>query len=212
MIMERNDAGLRGFKRRVISEEECKHDLQAELVKMFEAFGRAVAQYQKEVVLTPPISRARAFEASLLNSKMIQAIQESFPKNWKFGKYKRFLLRVQGYNVFFKKLNGKDMPMNIKTLHSTAIYNQLQTSLFDNYELSAEPILFFGYKKDKFGTIHDPKLVYVDEEAVKWTLTEDKAATTKVVNIAKQGAVKAEPKLKEGLKETKRTSNSKDEQ
>ena len=210
--MEINGEILKRFKRRVVSEEECKHDLQNELLKMFVAFHHAVSLYQKEILLTPPISRARAFEASLLNSKMIQSIQESFPKNWKFGKYKRFLLRVQGYNVFFKKLNGKDMPMNIKTLHSTAIYNQLQTSLFDNYELSAEPILFFGYKKDKFGTIHDPKLVYVDEEAVKWTLTEDKAAINKVVNIVKQGAAKAEPKLKEGLREPKRTSNSKGEQ
>ena len=34
----------------------------------------------------------------------------------------------------------------------------------------ADPIVFFGYRKDKFGNITSPKLVYIDENHVKWVI------------------------------------------
>nr|WP_299340835.1 hypothetical protein [Allomuricauda sp.] len=200
------------IKRKLASLEGCQMDLKKELPMMFKAFKEAVEMYQQEIVKTPPEARARAFEASLLNSKMIQSIQANFPRNWKFGRYKRFILNVEGYTVLFKKLNGKNMPMNIKTLHSSAISNQLQTSLFDNLELSINPILFFGYKKDRFGGIFDPKLVYIDEEKVQWILDEKMVENTlDVVKIIPQSVSKARPTLKKGLGEIKRASNSDNE-
>lgn len=199
----------RVIKRKLATVEECQLDLNEELPIMFNAFKEAVRMYQKEIINTPPESRARAFEASLLNSKMIQSIQKNFPNNWRFGKYKRFILNVEGYTVLFKKLNGKDLPMNVKTLHSTAISNQLQISLFDNSPISIDPILVFGYKKDKFGSIFDPKLVYIDEELVQWTLTEDMIENNKgVVKLVKRNIVQAKPKLKEGLKGGSKKSGS----
>lgn len=158
------------FKRKLISKKECLHDLESELQTMFLAFSEATQLYEQEIVSTPPVSRAKNFEASLLNSKMMQCIQKYFPVNWKFGKYKRFILRVNGYNVLFKKLNGKDMPMNVKTVLSDAIANQLQYSLFNDSPEVADPIVFFGYRKDKFGNITSPKLVYIDENHVKWVI------------------------------------------
>ena len=158
------------FKRKLISKKECLHDLESDLQTMFLAFSEATQLYEQEIVSTPPVSRAKNFEASLLNSKMMQCIQKYFPVNWKFGKYKRFILRVNGYNVLFKKLNGKDMPMNVKTVLSDAIANQLQYSLFNDSPEVADPIVFFGYRKDKFGNITSPKLVYIDENHVKWVI------------------------------------------
>lgn len=158
------------FKRKLISKKECLYDLESELQVMFQAFSEAVKLFEQEVILTPIASRAKNFEASLLNSKMMQCIQKYFPDNWKFGKYKRFILRVNGYNVLFKKLNGKDMPMNVKTFLSDAIANQRQYSLFNDLPEVADPIVFFGYRKDKFGNIISPKLVYIDENHVKWVI------------------------------------------
>ncbi|TYA74442.1 hypothetical protein [Seonamhaeicola marinus] len=192
------------MKRKIVTDKECRIDLANELPKLFTAFKNAVTMFQKEIVQTPPQSRARAFEANLLNSKMIQSIQETFPRNWKFGKYKRFILNLSGYTVLFKKLNSKDMPMNIRTSHSMAIYNQLQTSLFDNQTLSIDPIVFFGYKKGKFGDILDPKLVYVDEDQVKWTLTEDMIVERKVITMTRKPVIKALPKLKQNIEQNKR--------
>lgn len=194
----------RVIKRKIATSSECQFDLEKELPIMFKAFSEAVILYDKEIVQTPPDARVISLEASLLNSKMIQCIQSQFPKNWKFGKYKRFMLRVQGYTVLFKKLNGKDRPMNIKTLHSSAILNQLQTSLFDGGHISIDPILIFGYKKDKLGKIFDPKLVYIDENEVRWTITENAIEIIPNVSIfAKLSTEKSLPQLKKVLTDKK---------
>ncbi len=183
------------YKRRLASLEGCQNDLKNELLLMFSAFYGALKNYQAEVVQTPIEARARGFEASLLNSKMIQSIQEHFPKNWKFGKYKRFTLRLNGYIILFKKFNKKGLPMNIKTKSVTAISQQLSIPLFDDTTFVAEPILFFGYSKDSFGRIINPKLVYIDEDQVKWEINRDNISTTKTISIPKEEKV-AIPKLR----------------
>lgn len=175
-------------KRKIISKKECLHDLESSLQTMFQAFNEAVKFFEQEVVLTPVASRAKNFEASLLNSKMMQCIQKHFPKNWKFGKYRRFILRVNGYNVLFKKLNGKDMPMNVKTFLSDAIANQLQYSLFNDSPEVADPIVFFGYRKDRFGNIISPKLVYIDENNVKWVIDSNDIKKTNTVPIIQENS------------------------
>lgn len=183
------------YKRRLASLEGCQNDLKSELLLLFSAFYGALKNYQEEVVQTPIEARARGFEASLLNSKMIQSIQEHFPKNWKFGKYKRFTLRLNGYIILFKKFNKKGLPMNIKTKSVTAISQQLSIPLFDDTTFVAEPILFFGYSKDSLGRIINPKLVYIDEDQVKWEINRDNISTTKTISIPKEEKV-AMPKLR----------------
>ncbi|MEH6680835.1 MAG: hypothetical protein V7724_09825 [Sediminicola sp.] len=183
------------YKRRLASLEGCQNDLKNELLLMFSAFYSALKNYQEEVVQTPFEARARGFEASLLNSKMIQSIQEHFPKNWKFGKYKRFTLRLNGYIILFKKFDKKGLPMNIKTKSVTAISQQLSIPLFDDTTFVAEPILFFGYSKDGYGRIINPKLVYIDEDQVKWEINRDNISTTKTISIPKEEKV-AMPKLR----------------
>ncbi|MEO9533874.1 MAG: hypothetical protein ABJG68_02670 [Crocinitomicaceae bacterium] len=180
-------------------------DLKKELPLIFKAFSEAFEAYEKEVIQTPPEARARGFEASLLNSKMIHSIQNNFPVNWKFGKYKRFTLRINGYIVLFKKFNAKGLPMNIKTKSVEAISQQLSFPLFDDSTFVAEPILFFGYRKDKIGNIVDPKLVYIDEDQVKWTICNNDISTTKTVSIPKEEK-SVMPKLRESAK-TKKASN-----
>lgn len=193
-------------KRKLATKKGVEYDLSEYLSNLFKAFSGAVKLFEEEIVKTPPQSRARAFEASLLNSKMIQSVQEHFPNNWKFGKYKRFLLNLKGYTVLFKKLNNKNIPMNIKTSHTLAISNQMQTSLFDNESISVDPILFFGYRRDKTGRIFDPKLVYIDENKIQWTLTNEHEEITVTSDLITQKAKKAVPVLKEGLKKDKKTS------
>ena len=174
-------------KRRQISSEECKFDLKDELPLLFEAFGHGASLFEQEVVQTPPEARIRGFEASLLNAKMVQTIQRYFPDNWKYGKYRRFVINVNGYVVLLKKLDKYDRPMNIKTKHSEAIGHQLQLSLFDDSNFNAEsPILFFGYKKNKFGEISEPKLVYIDDNKAMWTLAENDLPSKKSIVLGEK--------------------------
>lgn len=157
-------------RKRIISAKECKTVLKTILPRIFEAYDDAVNQYNKEIVLTPPEARMRGFEAHLLNVKIVQSMQKCFCGDWKIVKYGRFMLYVKGYIIFFKKLNKNDMPMNIRTKMTDSIENQIQGSLFEGDEDPIAPILFFGYKKNKFGELVDPKLVYIDENRVKWRI------------------------------------------
>ena len=160
-------------KRRILKDSgECLFDLKDSSKMLFEAFYKAVSLYEEEIVLTPPNARCRGHEAVLLNSKIIQCVMEMFPDNSKFGRYKRFIVRLKGYIFFFKKLDNKNLPMNIKTIHSSLLENQQQGKLFDSSDDGAEPILYFGYNKNRFGEIINPKLVYIDEGKLKWQITE----------------------------------------
>jgi len=195
-------------KRRLASFEGCKIDLEYELPLLFKAFKEAFASYEKEIIQTRPDARARGFEASLLNSKMIQSVQDHFPLYWKFGRYKRFVLRINGYIILFKKLNNSDRPMNIKTKSVDAISNQLSLPLFDSESSIVEPILFFGYKKNSLGEIVDPKLVYIDENQVKWTLNEDDIDSS-TVSVTETGVTgPAAPKVRENLVKKKVVNNN----
>ena len=175
---------------------------------MFQAFNEAFTSYEKEVIMTRPEARARGFEASLLNSKMIESIQNYFPNYWKFAKYKRFVLNVNGFVVLFKKLNGKDMPMNIKTKTVSAISNQLSLPLFNESRTIENPILFFGYKKNSTGNVYDPKLVYIDEDKVKWTITKsdiDEGGT--VIDMSPSESPINTPTLKDGALKRRKSNN-----
>lgn len=205
MISNSTNQNQVSIKRRTAKDSECQIDLQKELPLMFNAFKIASSTFEKEVIQTPIEARGRGFEASLLNSKMIQSIQTTFPNNWKYGKYKRFILRVNKYSILFKKLNNKNMPMNINTNFSNAISNQFTMSLFDEGTTSIDPILFFGYRKDRLGNIIDPKLVYIDENLPQWIITEeniDLFSENKIVAIETIEKVKPKIKIVSPLKKT----------
>lgn len=196
----------REFKRRFITKEEAFYDLNKVLRPMFNAFSEACTLYESEIIKTPPESRARGFEASLLNSKMIQCIQKYFPKNWKFGKYKRFILQSNGYIVLFKKLDKNNKPMNIKTKLVSAISEQLTLPLFNDSNYQDDPILFFGYNRDKMGIISEPKMVYVDENKVKWVIEDENTDVSRPIDTSGISTNGASPTIKEEKLKNKKTS------
>lgn len=63
------------------------------------------------------------------------------------------MLRVNGYIMLFKKLNSKNMPMNVPTRFSSSIQNQEQGYLFDMYDNGTEPILFLDIIKVVLGRL-----------------------------------------------------------
>jgi len=194
-----NNIVNRQNKRRLATKKGAKFDLHKELPLMFRAFKEAYELYEREIIKTPPEARARGFEASLLNSKMIQCIQKYFPDKWKFGKYKRFTLRTNGYIILFKKLDKNNKPMNIKTKSVEAITQQLLLPLFNEVNFVEEPILFFGYKKNEIGNLSEPKLIYLDEEHVQWVVTMDEVIIDKSIEIPTRVQKVATPILKKEI-------------
>ncbi|MCD8404330.1 hypothetical protein LNI96_02970 [Tenacibaculum dicentrarchi] len=170
----------RSGKRRQVSKGECLIDLKKELPKIFKSFNRGVKKFNKVSSMFSPDSKVR-FDASVLNTSIVESLQVEFSNNWKWGKYKRFILRLNDYIFLVKKLNNNNMPMNIKTKHVNTISNQLSLPMFDNEVYQDNPILFFGYKVDKMGEIVSPEVVYIDENQVKWIITENDVIATKTL-------------------------------
>lgn len=183
-------------RKRVINANECKFDLQIYMPILFESFTEALHNFSNEIVFTPVESRCRGFEASLLNSKIIQSVRARFDsKHARFVKYGRFILNIGGYVILFKKLDKYNRPMNIRTKSTSNIQNQFAGNLFDESDDGSQPILYFGYHKDSFGVIKDPQLVYIDDNRVRWTITEDDiespgAEIREIVNTQPESSVK----------------------
>jgi hypothetical protein len=179
-IVTKMDSTNRSGKRRQVSKDECLLDLKKDLPKVFKAFNRGVKKFNKVSSMFNPESKVR-FDASVLNTAIVESLQVEFSDNWKWGKYKRFILRLNDYIFLVKKLNNHNMPMNIKTKHVNTISNQLSLPMFNSEVYQDDPILFFGYKVDRMGEIVSPQVVYIDESQVKWVVTENDVTSTETL-------------------------------
>lgn len=190
-------ANRRG-KRRQVSREECLLDLKKDLPKFFLAFNKAVKKYNKVASMFNPNSKVR-FDASVLNTSIVESLQNEFSNNWKWGKYKRFILKLDEYMFLVKKFNNSNKPMNIKTKHVNTISNQLSLSLFDNDVYQDDPILFFGYKIDRMGEIFSPQIVYIDEDRVNWIVTENDVTAAETLFESNKSTKSVKVSVKEQL-------------
>ena len=167
---------------------------------MFTAYFKAIDKFNVEIDQTIPEARVRLY-STLLNAKLVESFILTFPDNWTNGKYGRVIFRWDDVQIIIKKLNAKGKPSYIPTLLSDKILSQYQSDLFEGDDSAkAEPVLIFGYTKDKMGQLVDPRIVYFDND-VKWELTKDdvlmKPVTHDIVEdievlIKKRGESKSE--------------------
>ncbi len=157
-------------KRRIISRKEALKDLKDVLPLMFQSFNEGVQLYAERIIIFPIDCRDSLLETKILRSCVIENLKKNFPENVQIGKYKRVILRKNGYQILFKKLDSYNLPMSIVTGLSSSIYNQMKLPLFNNDFGITEPIIFLGYQKNKFGIIRNPKLVYIDDERMQWVI------------------------------------------
>lgn len=172
----------RNGKRRLVSSKECKKDLKGKLESIFKAVDEGVDKYNFIRTIFNPESKTRGYDAGTLNTAIVECLQREFSDHWKWGKYKRFILNLPGYLFLVKKLDNKGFPMNIRTKHSISIANQAQLCLFDE-DVVYEPIIYIGYQVTKTGEVVNPRLVYIDEEEIKWEMTKDNYTKNKVVDV-----------------------------
>lgn len=159
-------------KRRIISKEEALYDLKDVLPLLFNCFYHGFEMYSNRITHYPIQCRDRLLETSIFRSCVIEAFNENFADALKFGKYKRVIVRKNNYQILFKKLNNYNFPMNIVTKLIESIYNQHQLTLFNEDFGVTEPIIFFGYRKNRLGEMCNPKLVYIDDNRVRWMIEE----------------------------------------
>ncbi len=173
-------------KRRIISKKEALNDLKDVLPLLFRSFYDGVELFTERIIHFPVMSRDRLLETSVFRSCVIERFNKNFAEALKIGKYKRVVLRMNNYQILFKKLNSYNFPMNIVTRLTESIYNQLKLPLFDDSFGITEPIIFFGYRKNSIGEMCNPKLVYVDDNRVQWMIEESDIEVTHVKTIGKK--------------------------
>ena len=163
---------IKSENRREISKEKALEVLSESITMMFMAYFEAVEKFNIEIQQTIPEARSR-LNAVLLNAKLTESFILKFPENWIKGKYGRIIFRWDEVQMLIKKLDKNGKPSYLPTLLSDKILNQTQSELFrDDADAKAEPILIFGYSKDKFGQIQSPRIVYYKDE-VKWSINKE---------------------------------------
>lgn len=189
-------------KRLLANPDACKIELKNELRLLFKTFSEAIEKANLVLCEFQPNIRARALDATVFQSSFAEKLFNNFGESVYWGKYKRLILRVNGYLILFKKLDKKGYPMNIKTLNIQSILNQNQSlDLFAESDYNEDPILYFGYKKDKIGNYVQPQLIYIDEEKIQFSLNEHDIEIQIEIEENKVEKIGVMPKLK-GLKES----------
>ena len=136
-------------KRKRIDKKSALALLKDYISDIFDAYQKAVDKFNIEINQTIPEARTRLW-AVLLNAKLTESFIRKFPDKWKIGKYGRVVFRWKGVQLLIKKLDNNSKPSYIPTILSDSIINQEQQTLFgeeDSY--IEEPILIFGYSKDR---------------------------------------------------------------
>jgi hypothetical protein len=161
-------------KRMLANYDACKVELKKELQLLFTTYNESLDSASTMLSMFPPQSRSRILEASIIQSCFAESLMKNFGERAFFGKYKRLILRLNGYVILFKKLDSKGFPMNIKTLNVQSILNQNQVlDLFAESDYNDKPILYFGYQKNRLGEYVNPQLIYIDEGEIKFSILED---------------------------------------
>ncbi len=206
---EDNKSSRRMQGKRVLAvNETCKVELKKDIQLLYKAYEEALIKTSKVLSIIPIHSRSRILEASVIQSCFAESLMNNFPNKALYGRYRRLILRLKGYLILFKKLDKKGYPMNTKTKNVQSILNQnLTLDLFSESDYNDEPILYFGYQKNRIGEYVNPKLIYIDEEEIKYTI--DEADIQMVLDMPSRNiendAIEVKPKLKENfvLKEAK---------
>lgn len=187
-------------KRRFLDKKNAEELLKPYLPDMFKAYEEGLADYNRVIRQFNPLFSKR-IDSGILNSMISGSFYEAFPDNFINGKYGRVIFRWEGVQIMIKKLNPNGKPSYVPTLLSESIINQEQANLFNGDELAqCEPLLFFGYTKDKNGEITNPRLVYYDGD-VKWTI--DRSTSGLVAETTQTAEVEVRLKQQKEQKEAK---------
>lgn len=139
-------------------------------------------------------------DSPLLHAKITDSFIEAFPENAIVGKYRRIIFRYvdkdRKCQLIIKKLSKSSRPSYISTRLSNTILMQGQCELFDGDEnAKREPLLIFGYTKDRYGNLTDPRIVYFDENPIWEIVPSDFAAT--LPNMDNVERIEVKPKRKQ---------------
>ena len=213
-LLESKDTGnsrkMQG-KRLLATIDGCSIELKEELKLLFHTFNQAIEMANSTMSRYRVGTRARGHEAINLQTCFADKLFSNFPEDSFYTKSGRLVLRLKGYVILFKKLNNKGMPMNIYTQTVKKLTNQeIQISLFNDNTYDEAPVLYFGYQKNTFGVYSSPRIVYIDEGKIRFSIDEVQAGySADLFTTINNNEVKVD-KANVGLKDKLRGRQAKD--
>ncbi|WP_374174547.1 hypothetical protein [Flavobacterium tructae] len=198
LLGEDNNSSRRMQGKRLLADYgNCKLELSKELGLLFKTFESALNSTNEDLLSYKVQFRSRTLEASIMQSYFAEYLQDNFANKAFYGKYKRLVLRTNGYLILFKKLNTKGYPMNIKTINVQSILNQNQVlDLFADSDYNDEPILYFGYQKNRFNEYVNPQLIYIDDNEIKFSISAEDMDSGLYINKVNDKPTGVSPTLK----------------
>lgn len=162
-------------KRRFLTKEEALEVLKDSYQELFTAYYDGLEGYNKMIQMLIPDARTRV-ESALLNAKLTESFINHFPERYYSGKYKRAIFRWEGISMLIKKLDNRGKPSYLPTILSDSITSQRQMSLFSDDAAKEDCILIFGYSKDRYGQLTNPRIILYDN-GLKWEAAADEITT-----------------------------------
>lgn len=198
LLGEDNNSSRRMQGKRLLADYgNCKLELSKELGLLFKTFESALNSTNEDLLSYKVQFRSRTLEASIMQSYFAEYLQDNFANKAFYGKYKRLVLRTNGYLILFKKLNTKGYPMNIKTINVQSILNQNQVlDLFADSDYNDEPILYFGYQKNRFNEYVNPQLIYIDDNEIRFSISAEDMDSGLYINKVNDKPTGVSPTLK----------------
>jgi hypothetical protein len=106
LLSEDNNSSRRMQGKRLLADYgNCKLELSKELGLLFKTFESALNSTNEDLLSYKVQFRSRTLEASIMQSYFAEYLQDNFANKAFYGKYKRLVLRTNGYLILFKKLN-----------------------------------------------------------------------------------------------------------
>jgi hypothetical protein len=192
--------------RKSTNQQEFEESIKGEhAVNIVTACSLGVSKAKALISLTSRTFQNRNFCSNLVNSYIQGFLTEEYVSESVFCKGRRFCVRIDGHQLFCKKLDKKFRPSNIKT-KAVVMYNEQKSK----DEGDVLPITYIGYQlSPNYCELIGVYAVHISGENIEWIsdlielAVSDNCTTLDVRNINEEIDISVTPKKNIGLRRAK---------
>lgn len=154
--------------RKTADQEEFEELHKADLQEFLKVVHDAFLMTKKEGKKKPQHFKNKNYNATVMNGNIAGLLREKFPDQVKDGLNDRLMFSRQGkFCIYFKKLNERKMPSNVRTEYAELVAYQKTIPGGDKM-----PIIFVGYTvNEDWSEITGVYAVYIQDNKRVWVTT-----------------------------------------
>lgn len=170
--------------RKTADQEEFEELHRGDLQEFAKIFKEAFSMMKEESADKPQHFKNKNYHATVMSGNVAGLLRENFPNAVKDGPHDRLMFSREGkFCLYFKKLDGRKKPSNVRTEYAELVAYQKTIKGGDKM-----PIIFIGYTvDDSWSELTGFYAVYIDNGKRVWVTTfsdeSDSSNGTPVVDI-----------------------------